>query len=246
MTRRSSADVGFLLIDGYDVMGVTTDLTDNIEASIEEVLALGETWPDNVYVGVKRADLAQEGYFDDASDSINDALKDQSGVIRVVCYGLEGNTVGQHFIGFEGAMQVNYNRLATKGQLHRANANYNASGQVDEGEILHTHTARTADGDTELTPVTVSAQTTDGGIAYLQVSALNLDGATDVTITVLHSTDAVTWETLTTFTAVTEAPAVERKTLTGTVKKNLAVSYEFTGGADDDSSVKFMVGFVRL
>jgi hypothetical protein len=246
MTRRSSADVGFLLIDGYDVMGVTTDLTDNIEATVEEVLPLGAEWPDNLYTGVKRADLTQEGYFDDAADSINDALKDQSGVSRIVCYGFEGNTIGQQFTGYEGAMQVKYARVASKGQLHRANADYLSNGQVDQGEILHTHTARTADGDTKSTPVTVSAQTTDGGIAYLQLSALTLDSATDVTVKVLHSTDGISWDVLTTFTAVTESPAVERVEVAGTVKKNLAVSYEFTGGAGASSSVKFMVGFVRL
>ncbi len=245
MTKRSSPDVGFLLVDGYDVMGVVAELTDNIEATVEEILPFSSEWSDKLYVGVKRADIAQDGYFDDATDSINDALKDQSGVSRVVCYGYEGNTIGQRFTGYQGAVQVNYERVATRGQLHRANAKYTASGQVDEGEVLHSHTARTDDGDTKLTPVSVSAQTTAGGIAYLQLSELTLDGATNVTVKILQSANEVDWDVLTTFTAVTTAPKAERKVLTGTIKKHLAVSYEFTGGADDDSSVKFMVGFVR-
>lgn len=246
MTRRSSADVGFLLVDGYDVMGVTTDLTDKIEALIEEVLPLGGAWPENLYVGVKRAELSQEGYFDDAADSINDALEGKSGDSRVLCYGPEGNTIGQKFVGYEGAVQVNYERIASKGQLHRANAKYSGSGQVDEGEILHGHIAEDGDDDTETTPVTVSAQTTDGGTAYLQVSALDLDGVTDLTVKVRHSTDGVSWDDLLTFAAVTTAPVAERKAVTGTVKKNLAVSWEYSGGlGGEEPTAKFFVGFKR-
>lgn len=246
MARRSSADVGFFLIDGYDVMGVTTDLTEKVEALVEEVLPLGEEWPENLYVGVKKAEFSQEGYFDDAADSINDALNGNSGDTRVLCYGLEGNTIGQHFIGYEGAVQINYERIASKGQLHRANAKYNGSGQVDEGEILQGHAVKDGDGDTEATPVTVSAQTTDGGTAYLQVSALDLDGVTNLTVKVLHSTDGLSWDVLLTFTAVTEAPAVERKAVTGTVKKNLAVSWEYTGGVGgEEPTAKLFVGFKR-
>jgi hypothetical protein len=197
-------------------------------------------------VGVKRAELAQEGYFDDAADSINDALEGKSGDTRVLCYGLEGNAIGQQFIGYQGAVQVNYERIASKGQLHRANAKYNGSGQVDEGEILQGHDAEAGDGDTELTPVTVSAQTTAGGTAYLQVSALDLDGVTDLTVKVRQSTDGVTWDDLLTFTAVTAAPAVERKAVTGTVKKNLAVSWTYSGGIGGEApSAKFFVGFKR-
>lgn len=245
MSSRGSADVGFLLIDGYDVLGVTTDLADTIEAVIEEVLPLGGSWPEQVYIGVQKAELTQEGYFDDATDSINDALSGQAGESRLLCYGLEGNTIGQGFVGFSGAMQVNYERIASKESLHRANARYLGSGQVDEGEILHGHTTEEGDGDTEDTPVSVSAQTTSGGIAWLQLSALDLDGATNITIKVLHSTDGVSWDELTAFTAVTESPAKERKVLTGTVKKHLAVSWEYTGGEDPEPTAKFFVGFKR-
>jgi len=243
MARRSSVDVGFLLIDGYDVMGVTTDLTDKVEAIVEEMLPYGEGWPDNLYTGVKKAELSQEGYFDDAADSINDALKDKSGDTRVLCYGLEGNEVGQQFIGYKGAVQVNYERVATRGQLHRANAKYNGSGQVDEGAIVHGHTARESDGDTKATPASVSAQTTAGGVAYLQLSALDLDGGNDLTIKILESTNEVDWDELLTFTAATAAPAAERVVIAGNVKKHLAVSWEFDGGTDP--TAKFFVGFKR-
>ncbi len=245
MTKRSSADVGFLLVDGYDIMGQVTELTDNTEAVIEESIPYSSEWPDNLYTGIKKADISQDGYFDDATDSINDALKDKSGDIRLLCYGLEGNEIGQQFIGYEGAMQVNYERIATRGQLHRANAKYLGSGQVDSGDILHGHGIEDDDGDSKLTPVSVGAQTTAGGVAYLQGNLLTLDGATNVIVKVLHSTDEISWDVLTTFTAITAVPVAERKILTGTVKKHLAVSWEFTGGAGANSEIKFMVGFVR-
>lgn len=243
MSKRGSADVGFLLIDGYDVLGLTTTLTDTVEAMIEDVTALGDSYVSHASVGLKTGEITQDGFYDDASDSINDALCEKSGTSRIICYGLEGNTTGAGLIAFSGAMQGKYTRKATRGELHKASATYSINGAVEEGEIIHTHTSRTDSGDTESDPVEASAQTTDGGAGYLQLSELDLDGATDLTIAIRHSSDDITYEDLLTFTAVDEAPAVERVTVSGTVKKYLAVSYTFDGGTDP--SAKFMVGFKR-
>lgn len=241
--KRGSADVGLLLMDGYDLLGVTTQLEDNVEAMLQENTPFGAGWTGQVSTGLKQAEIKQEGYYDDAANSINAALSGQEGLSRLLCYGIEGNAIGRRFIGYSGAMQVNYVRIATRGEIHRANAEYKGSGQVDEGAILHPHSNEESDGDTELTPVSVGAQTTAGGVAYLQVSDITLDGATDVTITIRHSTDEITWEDLVSFTAVAAAPASERKVVSGTVKKHLAVSWEFDGGTDPE--VKFFVGFKR-
>ncbi len=244
MSRRGSNNVAFLLVDGYDLLGVSTNLTDNLEALIQDTTPFGESWETKASTGLKKATLSQEGFFDDATGSNNAALNGQQGVSRVLCYGIEGNTVGQKFIGYSGALQANFTRIATRGELHRANANYEGNGEVEEGRILHAHATQTADGDTEDTPVDNDAATTDGGSGYLQVSALTLGGYDNIVITVRQSADGESWEDLTSFTAVTSAPAKERKTLTGTVKQYLAVSWAFTG-TGSDPSVKFMVGFKR-
>lgn len=244
MTVRGSADVGFLLVDGYDVLGVSTSLSDSVSAIVEETHALGDSWVENTYVGLKSAELSQEGYYDDDSDSSNDALSGSEGVSRLLCYGLEGNTIGKQFIGYSGAMQASYNRIVSRGELHRANASYQGNGAVEDGLILHEHSTEGAAGDTKSDDVEAAAQTAAGGAAYLQVSALTLGGYTNLIVTVLDSTDGVTWTTLATFTAVTTAPAAERKVVAGTVKKHLAVQWAYTG-AGTGQSTKFFVGFDR-
>ena len=242
MTRRNSADVGFLLIDGYDILGVSTGLEDNMEAALQETHALGDGWVKQQFTGLKKAEISQEGFFDDAADSSNAALQGKEGLNRLLCYGLEGNTAGRHFIGYQGAMQSNYTRIATRGELHRANASYKGSGEVEEGIILHTHATQTEDGDSDA--IDNGAASISGGVAYLQVSALTLGGYTNALVKVLHSDDGIVWAELLAFTAVTAAPAKERKTVTGTIKQYLAVSWEFTG-AGTDPSVKFFAGLKR-
>ncbi len=246
MTIRGAADVGFLLIDGYDALGWSTQLEDNLEALLEETHALGDRWVKQSYTGVKQAEIRQEGFYDTDEAQSNDALSGKTGESRLLCYGLEGNTVGKRFIGYSGALQTNFIRVASRGELHKANANYQGAGAVEEGEILHPHLKREDDGDTEDDPVSVGSQTTEGGVGYLQVSDINLDDYDDVLIKILHSTDESTWETLLEFDPVSEAPASERKlTPNETVRKHLAVEWEFRTGSGTDQDIKFFVGFKR-
>ncbi len=242
--KRGSDEVGLLLIDGYDVLGVTTKLDDNLSALLQETTPFGSEWATQAPTGVKKASITQEGFFDDAANSVNAALSGQEGISRLLCYGIEGNTIGQKFIGYSGAMQVDYTRIAIRGEIHRANASYEGNGIVEEGLILHNHAEQTADGDTEDTPINNGSASADGGSAYLQVSALTLGGYTNCTITVRQSANGSDWEDLTSFTAVTSAPAKERKLITGTVKQYLAVSWAFIGEGENPS-IKFFVGFKR-
>lgn len=247
MARRGSSEVGFLLIDGYDLLGVSTSLTDNLEAHLQEAHGFGESWVKQLPTGTKQAEITQEGFYDDASLSSNDALVGQEGVNRLLCYGLEGNTIGQAFVAYSGAVQASVTRIASRGELHRANASYQGNGIVEEGKILHPHTARTVEaGDTTDAPVVNSAKTTNGGVAYLQVSGLTLDGYTNAVVKILHSTDGDTWSDLVSFSAVTSAPGKERKAVTGDVNKYLAVSWEFTGEPEEaEPEIKFFAGFQR-
>lgn len=142
--RVGSDDVGFFLVDGYDVLGYTTQVEPLIEAMIEETHALGDAWVEQTFVGLRKASFSQQGFYDDAAGASNEALVSKEGTSRILCIGLEGNTIGKKFIGFNGAMQAKYERQASRGALHKANASYEGDGQVDEGVILHGQTAETA------------------------------------------------------------------------------------------------------
>jgi hypothetical protein len=244
MSTYSSKDV-ILLLDGYNVLGQSTELNYLAEALTEEETALGDTWESHEYLGIQRTEITQNGFYNDASNSINDALSGESGEDRVLCFGFEGNTSGNKFTGFAGTMQINYERVASLGSLHKVNVRYVGTGQAKDGRILLPLSTITADGDTELSAIDNSASSSGGAYLFLHVTDLTLDGYTDLSVSVTDSTDDITFSTLDTFTAVTSAPAVERRLKTGTINRYLAVDYSFTG-AGDDPSATFFVGAVRL
>lgn len=322
MGNYGSADVGFFIIGGYDLLGVTTDLEDSIERISEETTTLGDSFQEHGLVGVQKASVKQNGFYDDAANSANAALVGLSGTNRVLLWNIEGNTVGKRFTGSAGALQAKYTRQLSRNALHKANAEHAISGSVEEGQVVATHAARTTDGDSEaaaadaadiaesrvivsssvanptvitteaahglasgdiilitghasVTPdinggdgyeVTVVSDTTFtipvnvsdggtggtfqkvsgvGGAAYLAVTALTLDGATDLTVTIRHSPDDSTYADLTTMTAVTAAPAAQRKAIAGQIDRYVAAAWAYTGGAGGGSSATFVAGIVR-
>ena len=243
MGKFSSKDT-VLLIDGYNVLGVNTSLTHAVEAITEESTPFGEEWEEHKYVGINKSEVTQEGFYDDDSGSINDALNEKQGEERILCIGYAGNTIGAGFSGFQGALQSNFQRIASRGVMHKANASYVGSGITEDGRILHALTARTTERDTKAAPVEHGTDTGSGGTAYLQVTALDLDGYDDVTIRVIERNGG-SWATLATFADVDVANVAERVEVTGTVEQGLAVEWEFNGIAGTDPSMSFFVGFVR-
>jgi hypothetical protein len=233
-------DVGFILVGGYNLLGDTVEITDKIAALTDESHALGDSWHEHAYLGLKRAELTQKGYFNDASDGLNAALVGGMGTSHVLSYGVEGNTVGKKFIGYTGALQIDYDRIASLKALHRANAKYHGNGQVDtNGVILHALGARTTDGNSEgADSVDNGSSSAGGGVAYLHVVAYS--GFTNVVFKVRHSSDDSTYADLITFSTVT-AIGAERSTTAVTVNRHLAVDWNVTG----TGSVTFMVGFKR-
>lgn len=244
MTRYNSADVGFLLVGGYSVLGDVTQLEDNREAMIEDTTVLGVSWEEQGYVGVKRYALNQQGFYNSDTDRIN-ALLIEPGVSRVMSFAPEGNVLGRKFVG-SPMVQADYQRQISRGALHKANASYLSEGQHDEGKIIHTHKAETAaSGNTEgADSQDNGASSANGGAGYLQVSALTLGGYTNVTVKIRHSTDDITYADLITFAVVAVKPTAERKTVTGTVNRYLAHSWLFNG-AGAGMTITYAVGFAR-
>ena len=244
MTKFSSADVGFLLVNGMSILGDVTTLEDTREAIVEEVTPLGVAWEEQAYVGVKRYSLTQQGFYNDATDRSNAALV-TPGTTKVLAFAPEGNTVGKKFVG-SSLVEASYTRQIARGALHKGNANYTGSGTHDEGIILHAHaTEANATGNTEGADSQDNlAGSSAGGAGYLEVSALTLGGYTNLAVIIEHSTDDVTYSTLLSFAVVTAAPSGERKAVTGTVNRYTAMAWSY-GGAGAGQSATFMVGFSR-
>lgn len=249
MAKRGSADVGFLLVDGYSILGSQTDITDKVELVTDEVTALGDAWQFHASAGIRKATFAQNGFFDDGALGNNLALVAMNGAQRVLNYAVAGNTIGRAFVGFVGALQATYERIATRGKLTLAKASYQSSGQVNtNGVILHALTGETAtSGNTQASYADDNgAASTTGAVGYLQVSALALGGYTSVTVTLQDSADHVTFADISgaVFTTVTAAPAAQALVIAGTIRRYLAAKWAYVGSGSSPT-VTFFAGLAR-
>lgn len=184
MAQYSSKDIGFILIDGYSVVGTSTTIQDSVEAILQSTMVLGASWDTFASVNVSRGTLQQSGYYNDAAGSINAALVGSIGATRVFTYNLEANTIGRRFVGFSGAVEAKYERVLALEKLHMANATYNPTGPVELGQVLHAHTAETtATGNTQASSVDNSA---DVHNTVTPITSNSVANPTIVTTTVPH------------------------------------------------------------
>jgi hypothetical protein len=252
VAKYSSKDVAFFLVGGYSLLGFQTDLTVSKEAVLEDSTVLGLSWETRESVGLRRATVEQNGFFDDAALGNNVALVTGAstgpGSDRVLVLGVAGNAIGRAFTGVVGALQAVYDRVVERGALHKANARYLITGQVDEGVILHALGPESgATGNTETTPADNGAQTTAGMVGYLQVSQLVLGGYTSFNVKLRSSPDNVTYSDVAggAFAAVTSSATAQRIVPSiGTVPRYLAISWSYAG-AGAGQSATFMVGASR-
>lgn len=239
---RASKDVPFFLVGGYDLLGSLTQFTDRHEAITEDTHTLGDTWTEKSYVGMRNAEITQEGFFEDGAGSVHAALNTNQGTARVLCYGMEGTATGARFVGWEGAMQVGFERVATLGALQKAKASYKSYGAVDEGVILRTFKAAGATGASTGSPVDYGASST-GGVGYLQWNAVNNQEAN---VRILHSSDNITYATLFTFAKLSGSGYnAERLTTTGTIERYAAVDVTTASATGNISVLNFFAGLAR-
>ena len=256
MAKHSSTDVGFFLVGGRDLVGVTTEISEEREALTEDATPVGPTgaWPAHLPTGALKASLTQNGIFDDAALLNNEAVVGATGgqeaVQQVVCLNAEGNTVGKKMIAFAGAFAAKVSRLFSRNGLTKLNVAYTITGTADEGVIVHAlGTESTASGHTNATSVDQGASSVLGGAATLQMPALTLGGYTSCTITLRHSLDNSTFADLVAMTTVptATAPCAERKLFAagGTINRYLSSQWAYVGSGSG-MSVKFLLGFARF
>lgn len=243
MAKYTGADVGFFLIDGFELSGYTIDITHNVEAQTEESHTLGDSWAENTSVQLNRFQFDQSGFFDDAIGASNEALVGLAGAQRQIALSIEGNTLGKKYIAAIGAVQSKYSRTAARGALHKGNATHMGSGAVEEG-LIHTPLGALAGSSGNGTAVDNAASTSNGGVAHVHVTQLTLGGYTNLALKVRHSADNSTYADLATFTVVTAAPAAERVVVAGTVNRYTRSNWAYNGAGSSQSATAF-IGFKR-
>lgn len=227
-----------LIIQGFNVSGVSTSLSDVSTANLEETTGLGDAWQEHTSTGIRTAELNAEGFYDDATDSINAALSGSEATSKVVSYYYAGGTLGTPFTSHEGVFAGTYTRQATRGELTKANGTYTVTGVKDEGVVVLPLATVTATGTGSAT--NHGSATSGGGAGTVQVTAV--DGTSPTAdVKIRHSADDSTYADLITFTQAT-ARTAERKTVSGTVNQYLKVSYTIGGTSPDFTLV---VGFAR-
>lgn len=231
-------DVDLILLGGYSVSGYLTEFSDEKEALTEETTTFGDEWVENSYVGLSRGSISFSGYFDDDTGASDAALVGGQSASRVIGYGVEGNALGKRLTCLQGSCETKYGRAASRGELHKVNAEITVSGSIDEAQIVAPLAARTTAGNTDSTSLAAAAATTAGGQAYLFVTALALGGYTNVVFTLRDSADNITFGDVVGggFTAVTAIGSQRIATAADlTIKKYTSVSWAWTGSGSDQS-----------
>lgn len=243
MSTHASAEIAFLLVDGYSLMGLTTELAeDGIEGDFEEVTPLGSSFRCQQFTGTTTSRFSQTSFYDDTALSTNAALSAHTdGADRILMFGRSGNTIGQDFTA--GVVkQASFKRLIETAKFTKIGAEYMVNERAD-GLIAAHLVARTTGASTANSDFTAAATAAaTGARAYFSLNALALDGATGLTCKVEHSANGSTsWTDLAVFSTSTTAPRAERVAFTGTVKRYMRVTHAWTGGGASPSAT-FAVG----
>lgn len=234
----------FLLVGGNDLSAETWGLEESVEAIAQETRGLGgtmDTWKD---IGVARISLsATPGLYTDAAFKQVSAYESNQGTRKLVSYGFAGDAIGAEAVMIDGAFVGKWKRMSQRDGLTLAGAEFAMSGTYygpggdDSGAnapvILHGVDSEAGDGDTESSSVDNSASSASGLVVDLHIPALDLDGGSQVVVTVQDSPDDAVWTTLGTFTTVTDESngSSERLTIAGTIERYLSITWAFTGGS---------------
>ncbi len=243
MALKGSADVGFILYAGYDIMGLITSLEELNAAVLEQSDGLGDASDEWAAVGVSKWDFSIDGFYD---DTILRAIEALSGN-QVLFYSLVSNTIGDRCVGVN-APRTTITRGPSRDALTKAQIAFKSDEGPDVGQISAAHGTVTTLGPVEGASDdwgAGNAPSTAGGVGYLEVDALTLDGGTALQVIIKDSDDDITFVDLITFTAVTTAPGAERKTVAGNVERYTLTEHEFTGASGASRTATFATGFVR-
>ena len=239
MAKYTAADVGFFLISGYDMLGYTTKFEMNNDAKMEDTTVFGNTWAQQAPVNLREFSASHEAFYDDAALASDVALRTQVGTNRIISIGLETNTQGKRFIGFEGPFESNYERKVSRGSLHKIAVTWGGSGVTDDGIISYPQGVISG-ASSNGTGTDNGALTSTGLSCYFQLTSLT---ATNITMKIQHSTTDSAYVDLVTFAVLSAAPGVSRVTVaTGTtINRWTRVLWTMTGG----SAAAGMVGIAR-
>jgi hypothetical protein len=164
MAKFAGPSFSVLLVDQYNLIASTMDsATMGKEVISQQTNPFGVGSEQHTPIGLEKGELSVgEGVFDAATDALHHVAGAAIGASRIISAAIEGNTIGKHFMGFEGAYDHKFKVIDKRDGLTMANVEYLVSGQVDEGVIVQDLASFTADWDTK----TGCANVTDAPVDY--------------------------------------------------------------------------------
>lgn len=248
MAKHGSVDVGAFLVDGYDMLAskIESLIGPKVTSVLEQTDGLGDGWEEHTAVGLRKAELAQSGWYDDsAGGGIPAAFAGKEDVVRVVCVALNGNVVNRPVVIMRGAYAGEWDRIAQRGALIKANATYMVTGEVYEDTVIALPWGAQV-ADWIGTVIQDPASSLNGMIAFLQVGALDLGGHTGVAITVQSSAAlGGPYADLIDFDTVTAARQAQFKQVNGAVPRYIRITGDFEGAQVTPPSIEVFVGVKR-
>ncbi len=242
MTRYSSADFGFLTIGQYNLTAVTTKLTETQAREPVPSTPYGVTAPEFL-PGIMRSYemAASDGWYDDATNSMNAAMVDLTAGENVMLISSYGNSapatgVGKTVTATDGVQKTKYTRDDAVGDYVRANFEVVVSGAVDiNAKLVAELVARDDAATTAATYLNWGADGAAGGRMYLVVTDITWDTQTSLTIALQDcNTSDGAYADHTTFTAIA-SPATggsEMKILEhDAIQQYTCATFTFAGGA---------------
>ncbi len=229
--KLGSASWAVFLVDGFDVLASKLQgLSYKASSMTERSDGMGDTWQKNSPTGVSKAEITQTGaFFDDTLNSIHDAFKASTDVLRIVVWAIAGNTIGKTFGGMQGSYGSTYSAVGKVGSLTKADVTYTVSGQVDDGVILQNQTARTANYNTKTdgSPVDFTLDTSQ---RVIPITSNSIANPTVVTTPVPHG--LTTGQVILIAGVATSSPTINGQqtvTVTGTTTFTVPVNVTIAG-----------------
>lgn len=211
--------------NGYDLTTYLSSISTPATAGVAETSTFRATSKTFV-AGLKDATLSAEGFFDGSADAVDEVLSAALGVAGSEwCWYPQGDAVGNYGYGLN-AIETAHETQSTIDDACKIAVAAQSSVGKERIRSLHALGAE-SDSDWTGTAVDNGESTSNGGSAYLQVTAAT--GTVEVKIQ--HSSDNFVADTedLVSFTAVTGRTS-ERVTFTGTVKQYVRGFATLAGG----------------
>ena len=147
MAKYSGTQFALFLVDGYNLIAsLSESVTMDKESITQQTNAFGATSESHTPLNVEKGALSVSGgFFDATTNALLGVFSAVRGVKRIICAAIEDNTIGKHFIGYEGVYDSKYVIQDVKDALTKANLNLLVSGDINEGVIVQSLTAFTAD-----------------------------------------------------------------------------------------------------